>query len=517
MVVAAEDEGLNATLPFVRVVVLNWNAAWLTARCVRSVQASDYPSDRIEVVVVDNGSIDGSLERLRHDLSGARFVENGANLGFAEGCNRALRDLDPVDLVALVNNDATVDPDWLRPLVDVMTTDTGIGGACPKILLETPYVDVAVPQGARPTAVVVGGVDATSRCLRHRLDEGVLGVPVLEDVDVEIHLESGAVETMRLRGDDATVRINSFGMELDAKSEGVERHLGESDRDDLQLEEVAACSGGAVVYRAAALRDVGLFDPRFFAYCEDLDLSWRLRRAGWRLVAVPTATARHLMHGAGGPGNRFFFFTYFRNWLLMVLRNGSKGEIYRAKRNALGRTWLAIRGSRDPRQRMVAVDLLRVWAGVAAGAPRVLRSRFGGDVGVAATDDVGSRWLHPPEPAPPSPRPGGPTLVYVDVTEALHSAADRHEVLQVIRDLPRRAPGIELVPVTSAPAPSGFRRVTPSEMAQLLGQSVTSVRAVDPGDLWLDAFVQPSESIGSAELVGRSEPVEAALAFLRAR
>jgi hypothetical protein len=224
------------------------------------------------------------------------------------------------------------------------------------------------------------------------------------------------------------------------------------------------------------------------------------------------------MHGAGGPGNRFFFYAYFRNWLLMVLRNGTMAEIYRAKRNALGRTWLALRRSGDPRQRAVAIDLLRVWAGVAAGAPRVLMSRRVRAVGIDATDDVGSRWLHPPSPAPPMPRPGGPTIVYVDVTEVLHTATDRHDVAQVVRELPSRAPGVELVPVASAPAPSAFRRVTPSEMAQLLGQPVTSVRAVDPRDLWLDAFAQPSELIRPDELAGREEPpVDAALAAIRGR
>ena len=78
--------------PLVRVVVLNWNAAWLTARCVRSLQATDYPADRMEITVVDNASIDGSLTRLRTDLDDVTFLVNEANLGFAEGNNRAIND-----------------------------------------------------------------------------------------------------------------------------------------------------------------------------------------------------------------------------------------------------------------------------------------------------------------------------------------------------------------------------------------------------------------------------------------
>src|SRR5690349_17874083 len=122
--------------PFVRVVVLNWNAAWYTRRCVESLLRTDHPPDRFEVVIVDNGSVDGSAERLADWFPRLRLVRNGANLGFAEGCNRAMRDRDGVDLVALVNNDATVEPGWLRPLVDALAADDRIGAAGAQLQLE---------------------------------------------------------------------------------------------------------------------------------------------------------------------------------------------------------------------------------------------------------------------------------------------------------------------------------------------------------------------------------------------
>ena len=106
--------------PYVRVVVLNWNSAWYTRRCLEALAATEYPADRVEVVLVDNGSVDGSLERLRDWFPDIRVVANGANLGFAEGCNRAMRDRDGVDAVALINNDAVPSPGWLRPLVDAL-------------------------------------------------------------------------------------------------------------------------------------------------------------------------------------------------------------------------------------------------------------------------------------------------------------------------------------------------------------------------------------------------------------
>ena len=71
------------------------------------------PGGPAQVVLVDNASVDGSLERLRQEFPDVRIVRNDANLGFAEGCNRAMRDLRRVDMVALVNNDAVVEPGWL--------------------------------------------------------------------------------------------------------------------------------------------------------------------------------------------------------------------------------------------------------------------------------------------------------------------------------------------------------------------------------------------------------------------
>jgi len=123
-----------------------------------------------------------------------------------------------------------------------------------------------------------------------------------------------------------------------------------------------------------------------------------------------------------------------------------------------------------------------------------------------------------PDPAPPSARPGGPAIVYLDVTDGLRTGTDHPELLEVVAHLPRRAPGVELVPVVSASSPSGFRRVTPSEMAHLLGRTVTTMRAVDPRPLWLEALAEPSVFIRTDDLAASSEPpVEAALAAIRTR
>jgi GT2 family glycosyltransferase len=120
--------------PSVRIVVVNYNGGQLTLDCLRSLLATRWPAPHLEVILVDNASTDGVVARAREDLPVVRIMESARNLGFAGGCNLAMRDRGGVDYVALVNNDACVDPGWLAPLVDTLERDRSLGAACPKIL-----------------------------------------------------------------------------------------------------------------------------------------------------------------------------------------------------------------------------------------------------------------------------------------------------------------------------------------------------------------------------------------------
>ena len=102
--------------PRVRAVVLNFNGGRHVIDCVEALTRTDWPAADLEVVVVDNASSDGSDGELRQRFPDVELRPTGANLGFP-GNNVAMRDLDDVDYVALVNNDAFVAPDWLGPLV----------------------------------------------------------------------------------------------------------------------------------------------------------------------------------------------------------------------------------------------------------------------------------------------------------------------------------------------------------------------------------------------------------------
>src|SRR6056300_723652 len=131
---------MTADLPRVRVVVLTFDGGQMTIDCLASIRALDWPTDRIEVVLVDNGSLDDVAERVRAEFPEVVVLEPLENLGFAGGCNLGIRHgidgrlADHVDHIALLNNDATVDPRWLRRLVERMESAADIGGVASKML-----------------------------------------------------------------------------------------------------------------------------------------------------------------------------------------------------------------------------------------------------------------------------------------------------------------------------------------------------------------------------------------------
>ena len=125
----------SPTAPFVRVVVINYDGGAVTRRCVDSLLATEYPADRLQVVVVDNASIDGLNWVLREQYPQVTLIESDVNEGFARGCNLGMRDLDGVDYVALINNDAIVPTNWLQPLLDAFAGGEKVGAVVPKLLL----------------------------------------------------------------------------------------------------------------------------------------------------------------------------------------------------------------------------------------------------------------------------------------------------------------------------------------------------------------------------------------------
>jgi GT2 family glycosyltransferase len=498
------------------VVVLNWNSWWFTRRCLAALARTEHPADRLEVVLVDNASVDGSLERLRHEFPDVRIVRNATNLGFAEGCNRAMRDLRGVDMVALVNNDAVVEPGWLAALVAALDEHPRAGAAAARLVLEPRFARLrADVQGGpvRVCSVRVDGADATTRTrfsgavrtegrtewpmeLEHHLD-GVaeLLVPAgdgehLVELEVEgrgrVTLSCGTreatggphVQVPVGAHDERVELLNGLGTERNEVGESYDRHFGEPNDPAVVPElagppvQVTGFSGGGVLLRSELLAQVGLFDPTFFAYYEDSDLSWRAARAGWVTVTAPGSVIRHAFGGSGGSRSPGFFFLNYRNWLLTVLRNAEADLRRRALASGRERVRWAVRANvASPLKHRHAPDgelvaaWARTWAGVAAVRRRQRRDH-GRLPGSARTDDVHAAFQPEFHPRGPSRRPGGPVVVVLDLSGELDGTTGAATAL--LAAMSTADLSLDVVPVHRSPD-GVHRQVGPALVGRLLG------------------------------------------------
>jgi GT2 family glycosyltransferase/glycosyltransferase involved in cell wall biosynthesis len=117
----------------VSVVLVNYRGADDTIACLRAFDDVDWPADRLELIVVDNASGDGSVDRIRKAIPRARVIASRRNTGFAGGCNRGV-DAAHGDYVAFVNNDARPDPGFVRAAVDVLERDLDVACVACRVL-----------------------------------------------------------------------------------------------------------------------------------------------------------------------------------------------------------------------------------------------------------------------------------------------------------------------------------------------------------------------------------------------
>ncbi len=346
-------------------------------RCLSSLARTEWPDGALDVVVVDNASTDGSDLEIAERHAEVSLVQAGSNLGFP-GNNLAMRDLADIDYVALVNNDAFVEPGWLAPLVEALEADRALGAACPKILFEPGFVDLSIGSsvfpagggdsrwlGVRLSGIEVDGVDAWRRAqfvtgfwgvehgpepestfqwtdgdarLRVPVDPGKpasgrVRVRLASRTRTEVVLRCGESEVEVAVGEEPQVFevalegspydvVNNAGSVLIEGGYGADRGFLEPDAGQFdEPADVFSWCGGGVLLSTEYLRDVGLFDERFFLYYEDTDLSWRGRARGWRHRFIPGSTIRHLHAATSVEGSALFTHFVERNRLLMLWKN----------------------------------------------------------------------------------------------------------------------------------------------------------------------------------------------------
>ena len=239
----------------VAVLIVNWNAGDLLRRCLEALASQRRRPDQI--VVVDNGSTDDSLQRAAKFVSDVDLIRLEENVGFAKANNIAARAARRCEALALLNPDAFADEGWLEALVEAARNEPAFAAFASQMRLESSP---------------------------DRLD--------------------GAGDSYHVSG--RAWRNGHGSPRADWPSEGVE---------------VFAPCAAAALYRRQAFDDAGGFDEQYFCYFEDVDLGFRLRLRGHRCLYVPTAIVEHVSSAVSGyrsdfavyHGERNAVWTFFKN------------------------------------------------------------------------------------------------------------------------------------------------------------------------------------------------------------
>jgi GT2 family glycosyltransferase len=302
---------------------VNWNRRSLLHACLESLERQQ--DIDFEVIVVDNGSTDGSPEFIEHLASHSRWsirlIRNTQNLGFCAANNQGIQ-ASRGEFIALLNNDAEAEPEWLAAMWRVVQQRPDYGMVASKILV---YEDP-------------------------------------RKIDKAGHL-----------------------IYLDGQNRG--RGTGETDVGQFEkIEEVLWPDGCAAMYRRAMLEEIGGFDEDLFAYGDDAELGLRARIAGWRCIYTPHAVVRHRRGSTLGLFSSRRLELIERNRVLLAVKHFppsllALNVLYFSIRLAAG-CWAAVRGKGEAgrfpgpggKLRMAAALLRGTLAGIAL-IPATLEKR----------------------------------------------------------------------------------------------------------------------------------------------
>ena len=259
--------------PTLHVVVVNYRTAGMTRDTIEHLQASGIHDRELVIWLVDNGSRDDSPQQLQAAFPGIRHITSQHNLGFAGGNNLALAEIASHDndgdrhntLVLLLNSDVQVEPDAVQQCVTFMDQHPEAGVVGPRVLLPDGSLDLACRRGF-PTPV------------------------------------------------NAFWKLSGLAKRFPDNPRFAGYNLTYLPED--QTAEVDSVGGAFMLVRLAAIDEVGLLDDRFFMYGEDLDWSYRIKAAGWRIWYYPEARVVHLKSASARRQSRRMIYEFYRAmWL----------------------------------------------------------------------------------------------------------------------------------------------------------------------------------------------------------
>jgi GT2 family glycosyltransferase len=248
-------------IPKVAIVILNWNGLKHLSQFLPSVMATEWPN--LEIIVGDNASSDGSVKFLQSTFPSIKIIQNDDNYGFTGGYNRVLKQVE-ADYYILLNSDIEVTPNWIKPVIDMMEADALIAAAAPKIKA------FHQPTHFEHAGAAGGFIDS-------------YGYPFCRGrIFYEVEEDKG--------------QYNQSG-------------------------EVFWASGAALFIKKKCWDESGGFDERFFAHMEEIDLCWRLKNMGYKVMYCAESEVFHVGGGTLDKENPFKTYLNFRNNLLLLKKN----------------------------------------------------------------------------------------------------------------------------------------------------------------------------------------------------
>ena len=247
--------------PKVAIVILNWNGEKHLANFLPSVFNSQYPN--LEIIIGDNASTDNSVQYLRDTFPLVRIISNEENLGFAEGYNRVLDKVE-ADYYVLLNSDVEVTPNWINPVIEMMEADDAIAVAQPKI---RDYYNRSHFEYAGATGGFIDGLGYTF--CRGRI-----------------------FDTLEKDNDQYNDNLEIFW-----------------------------ATGCALFIKSAIWKKVNGLDEHFFAHMEEIDLCWRIKNLGYKVMYCGRSTVYHVGGGTLNTESSFKTYLNFRNNIFLIVKN----------------------------------------------------------------------------------------------------------------------------------------------------------------------------------------------------
>jgi len=242
----------------ISIIIPNYNGAKYLSDCLKhlKVAINNCPNSKFEIILVDNGSKDNSIQLFNHlttQLNNHSSIQLPTNTGFATAVNRGIK-VAKYEYICLLNNDVNLDKNWFKLIIKNIKNNPKTSCFCGTVL------------NYDGTQIESQGIsfDWSGKCLQNQNHPPGL---------------------------------------------------------------VWGASGAVVIYQKNIIKYLGLFDEKYFAYIEDVDLAFRLQKKGYQTLLVPAVIAYHL---GGGTSNRMGNFRakqIFKNWFYFIFKNYSKKEI----------------------------------------------------------------------------------------------------------------------------------------------------------------------------------------------